>query len=450
MYNERLSRRRFLTLGAGMTGLVVLAACAPAAAPQQPATEASTTSGEAAAPAGETVELRLTFWGDLADMPTWSWGLDQFSQEHPEITINWENTPWGEYWTKLQTEVAGGTTPDVVGMVSMYSQQYIQQGTLLPLDEYIAREPDVDVDDFWPLIMNAYSWEGKKYAFPYDLSTILLMYNKKMFDEAGVPYPTGDWTWDQFVDACTKLTQDTNGDGNPDTFGWLLPSFDWTIDVPLSTNNARFIEEDGSTCVIDTPEAIETIQWLADLRNVHHVVPTIAEQGDVPLFETGRAGMTWGNPEFVQVLTSRVGPPRDNPNFPWDVALFPMKAQNGNSTQGGSFAIGGSTEHPEEAWTFVKFYTSAPILKEMVGIPSRGIPGRMSVADSLVNDTNPEHQQFFLDVMDFSISTFIPTYQQSVASMRKYLDQIFLGEITAAEGCPQIAAEVNEILAGNA
>jgi multiple sugar transport system substrate-binding protein len=280
---------------------------------------------------------------------------------------------------------------------------------------------------------------------------MLLMYNKKMFDEAGVPYPVGDWTWDQFVDACTKLTTDTNGDGNPDTFGWLLPAdFGWTIDVPLSTNKARFIEEDGSKCVIDSPEGIETIQWLADLRNVHHVVPTIGEQGDVPLFETGRAGMTWGNPEAVQTIASRVGPPRDNPNFLWDVALFPMKAQNGNSTQGGSFAIGASTEHPEEAWTFVKFYTSAPILEEMVGVPSRGIPGRMSVADSLVNDTNPEHQQYFLDVMDYSISTFIPTYQQATATLKKYLDQIFLGEMTAAEGCPQLAAEVNEILASGA
>lgn len=448
MYDERFSRRRFLTLGAGVTGLVVLAACAPAVS--QPATEAST-GGEAAAPAGETVELRLTFWGDLADMPTWSWGLDQFAQAYPNTEIQWENTPWGEYWTKLQTEVAGGTTPDIVGMVSMYSQQYIRQGTLLPLDEYIAREPDVNVDDFWPLIMQAYTWEGKKYCFPYDLSTQLLMYNKKMFDEAGVPYPVGDWTWDQFLDACTKLTEDTNGDGKPDTFGWLLPAdFGWTIDVPLSTNKARFIAEDGSKCLMDTPEAVETIQWLADLRNVHHVVPTIGEQGDVPLFETGKAGMTWGNPEFVQVLTSRVGPPRDNPNFLWDVALFPMKAQNGNSTQGGSFAIGKSTEHVEEAWEFVKFYTSAPILKEMVGVPSRGIPGRMSVADSLVNDTNPEHQKYFLDVMDYSISTFFSTYQQATASLKKYLDQIFLGEMTAAEGCQQLAAEVDEILQSGA
>jgi multiple sugar transport system substrate-binding protein len=436
-----VTRRTFLTMSAGMASLAALAACtaAPAAAPAPAGGEA-----EGMAPDQAVVELRLTFWGDLADMPTWNWGLEQFHEQNPGIRVRWENTPWTEYWTKLQTEAAAGTIPDVVGMVSMYSQQYIRQTTLKPLNSYIEREPDVNVDDFWPVIMPAYRWEGETYAFPYDLSTMLLFYNKNLFDEAGVAYPTSSWTWDQFLDASKKMTKDT-GSGRIDQWGWLLPTFDWNIDVPLSTNGASWFNEDDTVCTMDTPEAIETIQWLADLRLVHGVVPTIAEQGDVPLFETGRAAMTWGNPEAVQVIASRVGPPRENDNFLWDVALFPYKVRDGNAVAGGSFAIGNTTEHPEEAWTFVKFYTSAPILEEMVGVPSRGIPGRASVSQSLITDTNPEHQQFFLDVLDYASPTFIPTYQQAVAIMRKYLDMVFLGEVTAAEVAPQMTAEINAL-----
>ena len=81
-----LSRRRFLALGAGATAVGLLAACA---APAPAASEES-----AAMP--ETVELRLTFWGDLADMPTWNWGLEQWHDTSPHIQIQWENTPWGE------------------------------------------------------------------------------------------------------------------------------------------------------------------------------------------------------------------------------------------------------------------------------------------------------------------------------------------------------------------
>jgi multiple sugar transport system substrate-binding protein len=442
--DRRISRRELLRLGVAAATAVVVVSCAPAA---QPATVSKNTEApQAAAPTKEAIELRLSFWADLGDTPTWAWGIDQWKAKEPSITIKWENTPWADYWTKLQTEVAGGTSPDVVGMVSMYSQQYIRQGTLLSIDPYISSQPDVNMDDFWPAIMKAYKWEGKTYALPYDLSTMLLIYNKKLFDEAGVAYPN-DWTWDQFVEATQKLTKDTNGDGKTDQFGYILPEFDWVIDVPLGINKARFISEDGKTCMLDTPEAIETIQWLSDLRNKYHVAPTPGEAGDIPLFETGKAAITWGNPELIQNLVQRIGPPRKNDKFLWDVCYFPKKQQNSNGVEGGSFSIGQTTKYPDQTWEFVKFYTSAPILDEMVGKPSRGIPGRRSVAKSLVNDQNPEHQQLFLDAVDLpSYISFYPAYQQSIDIMQKYIDQVFLGQMTAAEGCAKVVAELNPVL----
>lgn len=451
-FTERLvSRRDLLKMGVTASAAVLVAACTSATPTAETSQEAS--GGEAPqeeAPAKETVTLRLTFWGDLEDMPTWNDGIKQWTDLHPESQIQWENTPWGEYWTKLQTEMAGGTSPDVVGMVSMYSQQYIRQKTLLEMDPYFTAQQDTNMDDFWPLIMNAYKWEGKTFALPYDLSTMCMMYNKKLFDEAGVEYPV-EWTWDEFLAATQKLTKDTDGDGKIDQFGYILPTFDWTIDVPLGTNKARFISDDGMTCMLDTPEAIETIQWLADLRNVHHVAPTPGEAGDIPLFETGKAAITWGNPEYVQVLSERVGPPRENDNFLWDVCYFPMKQQNANAVQGGSFSIGAKTAYPDRAWEFAKFYTSAPLLDSMVGKPSRGIPGRRSVAKSLITDTNPEHQQLFLDAVDLpSTSVFIPAYQQSMDIKNKYLDLVFLGEMTAAEAVKKIVEELNPVLESTA
>jgi len=442
--DRRISRRDLLKLGVPAAAAVVVAACTPAAQPTTAPKEGEAPKAESAKQ--EAVELRLTFWGDLGDMPTWNDGIKQWTDKNPLIKVKWENTPWGEYWTKLQTEMAGGTSPDVVGMVSMYSQQYIRQGSLYAMDSYITAQPDVNIDDFWPLIMNAYRWKGKTYALPYDLSTLCLMYNKKLFDEAGVKYPT-EWKWDEFLDATKKLTKDTNGDGKPDQFGYILPTFDWAIDVPLGGNKARLISEDGLKCMLDTPEAIETIQWLADLRNVHHVAPTPGEAGDIPLFETGKAAITWGNPEFVQNLVQRVGPPRKNDKFLWDVAYFPYKQQNANAVQGGSFSIGAKTKYPDQTWEFIKFYTSPPLADSMVGKPSRGIPGRRSVAKSLITDQNPEHQQFFLDAVDLpSTSVFIPAYQQAMDIMQKYLAQVFLGQMSAKDACPKIVAEMNPVL----
>ncbi|MEZ4737094.1 MAG: hypothetical protein R3E79_59200 [Caldilineaceae bacterium] len=94
--------------------------------------------------------------------------------------------------------------------------------------------------------------------------------------------------------------------------------------------------------------------------------------------ETGRAAMTWGNPEFVQVLTSR-HPPRDNENFV-DVALFPMKQQNGNVPCGRQLDWQEHRLCGVSASLRGNFYTSAPILKD--GVPSRWASGRAWIADT--------------------------------------------------------------------
>ncbi|MEZ4683192.1 MAG: extracellular solute-binding protein [Caldilineaceae bacterium] len=163
MVNERISRRSFLALTASFAGAVTVAACAaPAAAPSGQA------AGGDAAPAAATADLRLTFWGDLADMPTWNWGLEEFKKEHGDINIQWENTPWGGIGPELQTEGGRWHHADVVGMVSMYSQQYIRQGTLLPLDQYVEREPDVNIEDFGPRSCRPINGKARPLPF-YDL-----------------------------------------------------------------------------------------------------------------------------------------------------------------------------------------------------------------------------------------------------------------------------------------
>ena len=123
-----------------------------------------------------------------------------------------------------------------------------------------------------------------------------------------------------------------------------------------------------------------------------------------------------------------------------------MKTQPGNSVQGGSFAIGATTENPDQSWEFVKFYTSAPILEEMVAKPSRGIPGRASIAQALITDENPEHQQYFLDVLEYSISTFIPAFAQVTAVLAKYMDEIMINNEPAAAILPQAVQEIDPIL----
>ncbi|MEZ4683193.1 MAG: hypothetical protein R2932_54195 [Caldilineaceae bacterium] len=81
------------------------------------------------------------------------------------------------------------------------------------------------------------------------------MYNKNLLDEAGVPIRWVNGGWDQFLEACQKLTKDTDGDGKIDQWGWLLPDLSgWTMDVPLTTNKASMYNAEGTKSTLDTPE----------------------------------------------------------------------------------------------------------------------------------------------------------------------------------------------------
>ncbi len=446
-HSPTISRRELLRLGFALTATGVLTACAAPVAPaSQGGASAAQSSGGAAPASTEPVELRLSFWGAIEDMPLWKWGLDQWSEANPNIKIKWENTPWGEYWTKLQTQMAAGTPPDVVGMVSLYSQFFIRNGTLLPFDEYINREPDVDVDDFWPAIMTAYRYEGKTYCFPYDLSTVLFLFNKTAATEAGVEYPK-DWTWDEFLAASKKLAAPEG------QFAFLLSDSGIdTWNLFLRSNGTDIVSKDGTKCLLDTPEAIEAIQFYADLINKHRVAPSASQVGDIPMWETGKAVMSPANPQRVQVMETRVGHPRNNDKFEWDVVVPPRQKVAANTFAGGSFAIGNDSKHPDEAWQFVKFYTSKEILLEVVAKPSRGIPGRKSIADALLGEQHPEHQHLFLDVLELPNMEPVPIveYGEVMAIMNKYLDPVRLGQATAAENMPKAAAEIDVVLARTA
>ena len=401
---------------------------------------------EAAPAKPKDVTLEFTFWATLEDLGTWQQGLDDAKVALPHVSIDWQNVPWGEYWTKLQTRAAAGTVPDVAGMVTLFSQQYIRQDSLIPLDDFAKRDNN-DLEDFWPVNLAGYKdVAGRTYGLPYDLSTYLLYVNEDILENAGTELPAdGTYSWDVFVETVRKTTA-RDGD-RVETFGSLmLPAADHRLQAFLATNLGGYLTLDGTKSALDTPESIEVIQAWADLRLVEELLPSPDQQVDTPLWETGKATFRFGNPSGVQTMRERVGSPHGGGRFSWDLAFLPVWVEHANELAGGGFSIMKGTEFIEEAWQFIDLYSSGAYLRQMVGTPSRGICGRQSCARSMLNPDNPRNQQFFLDNLNFSYQWALPDYNKIVAITQKYLDQIFLGQITAEEGLTAAAAEQNPII----
>jgi multiple sugar transport system substrate-binding protein len=177
--STNFDRRQFLL---GSTALVAAGAVAPAFA-QDPG------------------RLRLYWWGGQARADRTNKVSDLFkSKVDPKVTIDGEyNGSFQDYWTKLDTQVAGNNTPDVLQMDYRYIYQYATKGTILALDDYIGK--GLDLSDFDKDQIDGGRVGGKLYAISLGANSVAMMVNTAAFKEAGVDLPTPDWSYDDYKTA---------------------------------------------------------------------------------------------------------------------------------------------------------------------------------------------------------------------------------------------------------
>jgi ABC-type glycerol-3-phosphate transport system substrate-binding protein len=168
---------------------------------------------------GPPASLEYSIWGDPAEITNQQAIVDEFVAANPNIDVNVTVSDWEPYWDKLQTGLAGGAAPDVFAMDGPLGPDYQSRDVLLDLTPYIEGEGY----DLTQLDENAVkdftTADGKQFGLPRDLNVIALYYNKKMFDEAGIPYPDDTWDWAKLVEVGKQLTKDTDGDGTIDQWG---------------------------------------------------------------------------------------------------------------------------------------------------------------------------------------------------------------------------------------
>ena len=373
---RRHGRARWLT-AATLFGVVALVA--------------SACGGATASKAATTIEYSI--WGDPAELASQQAIVDAFHAANPDITVKVTVSDWDAYWTKLETGLAGGAAPDVFAMDGPLFHDYQSRDVLLDLKPFIDKDKydltqlaDQGVADFTTA-------DGGQYGLPRDLNTIVLYYNKAMFDAAKLPYPDDTWDWAKLVEVGKKLTLDTTGDGTTDQWGlytettdmenaWL--SFVWQ-------NGGDIMAADGNTTVVDSPQAAGGIQFLQDLIYKHKILPEpalFAEAGDA--FEQGLAAMEINGSWLVATHTAA--------GIDFGIAPLPSgSAGRFTSVNPTGAVVYKKSKSPDAAWTFVKYlaspeaqtklmelHASLPVNKSVLnGAYATSFDGAQVLADSL-------------------------------------------------------------------
>jgi len=371
--------------------------------------------------------------------------IKKFEQAHPNIKVELQNAPGGsqQAMTKLQTMISGQAGPDVMAIHGAFFIPMASKGALLDLSDRVKQSGDEA--DFSPAILDICRWEGKLYSLPRYTSVYSLFYNKTLFDAAQQPYPGSgaSWTWDDYLKAAKALTKDTNRDGKPDQWGCVIDFWGARMYPWLWQNGASLMNADRSKCVLDSPAAVEAVQFVYDLRHKHHVAAASdnAEQNaSLNAFVQGHIAMYMTGPWDIQLL-------RETKDLQWDVAPLPEKKQKATLLGTENYAIWSGTKHPDEAWALFSYLLS-PEAQTMMADRLEKMPSRISVLKGAYSQAQTDHnRKVFVDSLEYARQPEnIPEWSQVKDLIQNQLDLIWVGKTSVQAGLKKAAGDVNATL----
>lgn len=373
-----LNRRTFLRLtGLSATGAWLAGCTAPTAPASQPGAESASTSAP--------TEVRLQDWGgDWAEVAATQ--FTEFEAQNPNVKIVYE--PYQEGWEeRTLASMVAGDAPDIIHAWGDVFKSFADRGQLLNLEQlYQDMFTPEEKADFHAYQIEAMIRDGFRWALPKHVWLGILYYNKDMFDEAGVSYPSPEWTHDDYSNALEQLTV-RDASGAATRWGGFIPAWSYDRIVPkvLAWGGHAVNQETYTQSLLGEEPAQQAFEWV---RSRMWDDNTIAQQLQVEnangydaLSRKLVAMAEEGSSNLVRVANSFEG------NF--DIAHHPQGPVTRASLGGtNGYAIYKGAEDRgllEQAWEVTQYLVSPDFQRGMLQAESRTIvPARLSVVPDFI------------------------------------------------------------------
>ncbi|MDR2975664.1 MAG: sugar ABC transporter substrate-binding protein [Propionibacteriaceae bacterium] len=359
--------------------------------------------------------------------------VDAFEAANPGITVDVKTLPYADYFTALQTDIAGGTVADVFDIEYANYKAYQANGVLAAIK-------GVDTSVYQANLAQAYATDGTQYALPSSFSNVVLYYNKDLFDAAGVAYPAADWTWADEKAAAEKLTNQEAGQ--------------WGDYQPISYNEyykvvaqagGKYLNAGGTDTAFNTPQGIAAAKWLVEKSGT--VMPT-AEQGagtadfDSKLFADGKLAM-WHTGIWM------FGSLADVP-FAWDIAVEPGDTTKASAMFSNAMAISATSKHAEAAQKWVEYMTSSDVMVDTRLAAGWELPPISDEAKlgAYLKAGAPANRQAVFDALDkVALSPSIGDNQAQMQDLvTEQLTEAAAGRVSVEEAVAAAATKVDPLL----
>ena len=303
-------------------------------------------------------KIRATVWVSQVEMNLLGKMFEKYSVNKSDVEVEYINIEGGGAYgrEKLQTMIAGNDAPDVMLLNTGQFEAFAARGVLYNLGTLVQKE-SFNLDIYWPIAVDGCKYRGTLFGLPKDISNVILFYNKDLFDEAKIPYPTADWKFSDLLAAAKKLTIDRNGDGNIDQWGFALNNVVWAWAGHVWANDGEIFNDDRTKVLLDNAKTIEALQdYFVELNKYSPPPGALPDQGwagDYMVNKATAMGLfgPWFRPTLVEMETP----------FRWDVAHYPVADRTGKQTTvvyTDMWGIYKDSKVVEPAWDFIKFLSS--------------------------------------------------------------------------------------------
>jgi multiple sugar transport system substrate-binding protein len=395
----------------------------------------------------DVTTLRMTWWGSQSRHDQTQEIIKKFEEENPDIKINSEFTGFDGYFEKMAASASGNNLPDIMQQnFGEYLNQYADKELLADLTEFVD-DGTINVDGVGDTIMASGTKDGKLLGIPTGTNALTAFYNKDMLDEAGVEIKDGQWSWEDYEDYATKISETTG------EYGARLMEPQNLFEYYLREKGKKLFNEDGTDLGYDDD------QILVDYfnRNLE-----LKEKGAVPGYETiqqikgvedelitkGEAAFDFRWSNQATALESAAG----DKNI--EMTMLP----GSNNDQGMYlkpamlWSISESSEHKEEAARFIDFFVNN-IEVYKIGGSDRGVPIKEEIRDELSANLSKIDQKVY-DYIEMVTensspidSNYPPESSEILGELVKIDEKVMYGELSPEDGAKQFRSTVESIIA---
>ena len=422
---RRYSRMLAMSLTVVAAAAMIWGCSGKMAAPEAQANQEGTKEGanEAAKTDEEQITLRfLSYAKSYEEIEQQI--VDEYHKQNPNVTVEIEyltNLDSKEYLAKTDVMVMGGEKIDILMTPSpTHFTIRAESDSYLPLDSFFEAENSKPEDEFNVI----YRVKDQVYGIPAEMKYGVVMLNKDMLDEAGLPVPPVNWTWDDYRDYAIKLTK---GEGANKIYGSYLHKNNEQVmyGITSAQKGNKYFNEDGSLTFAN-PEFAEFLQYRYDLENT--------DQASVPLADVKALNLNYyeqffnGKVAMMPMLTHVINYIGDQ-NYPHDfvtaVAPLPLWDKNGehfNPVGATIYSIAKTSEHPQEAFDFLKFWCTEGVMMKGKTIANIKGTSRLESAERMVRgfkeliDMDSFSAYFNDEKWVDSYEDFVPPYQGEIES----------------------------------